>query len=109
MSIKDILLLVFYFNSVYSSEPTVCSALQLLPDQLLHKVQPDALCHKHCLASERPYSKAATATRSESLWHQQVLSSCPKFNSCESCFTSSSNLCKGLQCLDTRFHVERHE
>lgn len=68
---------LYVWNSAYYSELTVCSTPQLLPGQLLHKVQPDALCHKHCLASERPYSKAATATRSETLWHQQVLSSCP--------------------------------
>lgn len=64
-------ILWFSLTRSFSSTP------QILPGQLLHKVQHNTLFHKHCLTSERPHSKTATATRSQTLWHQQVLTSCP--------------------------------
>ena len=53
-------------NSLFSSP-------QILPGQFLYKVRHDTLCRKHRLTFKRSNSKVATTTRSQNLWHKQVL------------------------------------
>ena len=53
-------------NSLFSSP-------QILPGQFLYKVRHNTLCRKHRLTFKRANPKVATTTRSQNLWHQQVL------------------------------------